>query len=210
MSLLIGGAGGHGRVVADAASLTGDWTEIAFVDDGESGESDGSDSHLWPVLGTVTDLLRLAGQYRSFLAACGDATLRLRWLDEAETLGFNLPVLIHPGAIVSQNAKLGAGTVVLAGAVINIGARLGRGCIVNTGGTVDHDCHLGDGVHVCPGAHLAGEVRVGDRAWLGIGSAVRQRIAIGADTTVGAGAVCVSDVSDGSVVVGVPAREQVT
>ncbi len=210
MRLLIGGAGGHSRVVADTALTTGDFTEIALVDDAivdRTYESAGEESAIWSVVGTLADLPRLATDYPAFLAACGDSELRLRWLNEAQALGYLLPVLIHPSATVSTHASLGEGTVVTAGAVINFGARLGRGCIVNTGATVDHDCELGHGVHVCPGAHLAGEVRVGDRSWLGIGAVIRQQITVGANAVVGAGAVCVSDVDEGSMVTGVPAKE---
>lgn len=203
MRLLVAGAGGHGRVVADLASL-GAFADVAFLDDRYPELQRAGD---WLVVGKIRDL---PGMYRSFdacIAAVGKAALRLRIQTAAEDLGMQVPVLIHPRAIVSARSQLGAGTVVVAGAVINIAVRVGRGCIVNTGATVDHDCVLEDGVHICPGASLAGNVFVGLRSWFGIGAVAKQGIRIGADVTIGAGAVCLRDIDDGVTVAGVPAKE---
>jgi len=205
MKLLIAGAGGHGRVVADAAVAAGFWSEIAFLDDRHATMRTSS---IWEVVGRLDNLAQLARPDTAFLAAFADARLRLDILDRAHGMGCQLPVLVHPRATVSERAELAAGTVVLAGATVNIGATLGVGCIVNTGATVDHDCRLAEGVHICPGAHLAGEVSVAARTWFGIGAIARQGISIGSDVTVGAGAVCVCDIRDGVTVVGVPARER--
>jgi sugar O-acyltransferase (sialic acid O-acetyltransferase NeuD family) len=202
--LLIVGAGGHGRVVADAAAACGVWSEIAFADDRYPGLNLVG---AWPVVGKVADIARLRGRFASCVVAVGNAGLRLRFLTEARDAGLDLPIVVHPRAIVSPHVQMGAGTVVVGGAVINIGSELGEACIVNTGATVDHDCRLGHGVHVCPGAHLAGDVHIGARTWFGIGAVARQGVRIGADVTVGAGAVCVADIRDGVTVFGVPAKE---
>ena len=205
MKLLIAGAGGHGRVVADAAEATRRWSEIAFVDDQYPTLQK---SGAWRVVGRVSELTHLATQYAACLAAFGQPRLRLEVLERARMAGFELPVLVHPRAVVSPHVRLGAGTVVFAGSVVNIGTTGGIGCIFNTGATVDHDCELADGVHVCPGANIAGQVRIGARSWIGIGAVTRQGIRIGADVTVAAGAVCVKDIRDGVTVVGVPGRER--
>lgn len=203
MKLLIVGAGGHGRVVADIAASNPAWTEIAFLDDAvPASKQPGS----WPVVGAFAQLASLAGRYEACVAALGDARLRLDHLSKAKAAGFRIPTLVHPSAVVSDKAQLAEGVVVCAAAVVNIGASLARGCIVNTGATVDHDCRLEEGVHVCPGAHLAGNVAIGARSWFGIGAVAKQGIHIGSDVTVGAGAVCLGDVADGVTVVGVPAR----
>lgn len=201
-SLLIIGAGGHGRVLADAALAMRQWQSIAFVDDRVDVQSVSG----VPWLGTSADLERLAQDYRAAAVGIGDARARLQLLERCGQIGFALPQIVHPSAVVSSFASLGDGTVVFAQAAINAGTVVGRGCIVNTGATVDHDCELGDGVHVCPGAHLAGGVIVGSRAWLGIGSCVRQGLQIGADAIVGGGAAVVSNVGPGLTAVGVPAR----
>lgn len=202
--LLIVGAGGHGKVVADAALASG-WSQIAFLDD----RMDALGSPLGlPVLGPVSELESYVGRGRAAVIAIGDAHRRVQLLQRCRAGGFEIVSIIHPAAQVSRFATLAAGCVVFAQAAINADARLGEGCIVNTGATVDHDCELGCGVHICPGTHLAGNVRVGDFTWVGIGAVVRQDIVIGRDATIGAGAVVVKDVTDGAVAAGVPARER--
>ena len=202
-SLLILGAGGHGKVVADAALAGTCWREVAFLDD------------LAPrvsavlglaVMGGFAALDRFAGRFSHAVVAVGDARVRLALIGELERVGYSIALIVHPRATVSPFAKLAAGTVVMAGAVVNPDVTVGTGGIVNTGACVDHDCTLGAGVHVCPGVHLAGNVLVGERTWLGIGSCAKQGVRIGCDVVVGAGATVTADVRDGITVVGTPAR----
>jgi sugar O-acyltransferase (sialic acid O-acetyltransferase NeuD family) len=197
--LLIVGAGGHGRVVADAARAMALWDEIAFVDDTRPV---GTRVAAWPVLGGLPDVLagHLVGEC---VVAIGANRVRLK----LEAAGLSLATVIHPSAVLAPEVQLGAGSMVLARAVINIDARIGAACIINTAAVIEHDCVLADAVHVSPQAALAGTVHVGEASWLGIGSVVRQGVVIGADVVVGAGAAVVKNIPDAFTVVGVPARK---
>lgn len=201
--LLILGAGGHGKVVADLAETLALWDDIVFLDDRHP-QLASQIGHA--VVGRLDGFRDLRGRCSSAIAAFGDNAARLRWCGLLEEAGFDVPVLVHPRAWVSRHAEVGAGTVLCAMAAVGPGARLGRAVIVNTGATVDHDCMIGDGVHVCPGAHIAGAVEAATLAWIGVGACVRQCIKIGADAVVGAGAAVVSDVAPRATVMGVPAR----
>jgi sugar O-acyltransferase (sialic acid O-acetyltransferase NeuD family) len=203
MRVLVVGAGGHGRVVADVILEAGLATELAFVDDRFPALSH---SGPWPVVGTNAELPGLRDRYDAFALGIGSWKARSHVWQTLDGLGVRTLTAVHPRATVSRHAQLGEGTVVCAGAAVVIGAELGRGCIVNTGATVDHDCRLEDWVHVCPGAHLSGDVHVGQGSWIGAGSVVRQGIRIGEGVTIGVGAACVSDMPPGVVAVGVPAR----
>lgn len=207
-ALLVVGAGGHGVVVADAAQASRQWSSIGFHDD-RWPEVD----HVlgWPVHGSVQALRE---QLRSgtaatvaVIVAIGDNRRRLTLGRELAALGAHLTTVIHPSAVVSASARIGAGSVVMAGAVINPRARLGEAAIVNTRASVDHDANIGDGVHLCPGSTLAGQVSVHDLAWVGIGSSVIQGLTIGAGAVVGAGAAVIRNVERGSTVAGCPAKE---
>lgn len=200
--LLIIGAGGHGKVVADTARQQGEWDRFAFLDDDttRSGSIVGV-----PVLGDLRTAAGLRREFPDVVVAIGSADLRLRLIGELAEQGFNLPVVQHPSATISSFASLGRGCVVFAQAAINADVTLGEGCIVNTGSTIDHDCTLADGVHLAPGAHLAGTVRVGRATWIGIGACTRENITIGDYVTIGAGAAVVADIDSGLTVMGVPA-----
>jgi sugar O-acyltransferase (sialic acid O-acetyltransferase NeuD family) len=199
--LLIIGAGGHGKVVADAAQKQGAWKRIAFLDDAYPATTQ---TIGLAVLGKTNDAQQALLGYHDATVAIGNADIRLDLLERLERLGFDLPVIQHPEATVSPHARLRPGCVICAQGVVNPDAELDRGCIVNTGATVDHDCRLGAGVHVAPGAHLGGGVRVGERSWIGIGASVHAYLTIGARVTVDAGAAVVSDVSDDQIVAGAP------
>ena len=201
--LLIIGAGGHGRVVADTAQVSGQWSEFAFVD---SRYPQLTQSGQWPVVGNDEMLLSLQEDYSSVVVAVGDNKGRLRLHEIAQQAGFQLVVVVHPSAVVGSDVKLGEGTVVFAGAVINYGATLGRSCVINTAATIDHDCSLDDGVHLSPGVHLAGGVTIGECSWVGMGASVIQQITIDKDAVVGAGAAVINNIEQGATVVGVPAK----
>ena len=197
------GASGHGKVVADAALLSG-WEEIVFFDDAWPGVS--CVGH-WPVIGHSQCLIEQASKYDGVVVAIGDNGIRLEKLTLFQELGLPLVTIIHPSSVISQYARIGKGSVVCAGAVINPFAEIGCGSIINTAATIDHDCKIADGVHVSPGAHLGGGVQVGKSTWIGLGASIKQCIRIGEDSIVGMGAVVVRDVPSGVTVVGVPARE---
>lgn len=200
--LLIVGAGGHGKVVADAAQKQGTWKRIAFLDDAYPATARAIGL---AVLGKTNDAEQSLPDYPDAAVAIGNADIRLDLLERLERLGFDLPVIQHPEATVSPHARVGPGCVIFAQGVINPDAELGTGCIVNTAATVDHDCRLDTGVHVAPGAHVGGGVRIGARSWIGIGACVREYIAIGTRVTVAAGAAVMSDVADEQTVAGIPA-----
>lgn len=200
--LAVIGAGGHGKVVAELAAALGTYGEIVFLDDRAQGSVNG-----FPVIGTTLLLENsLSPEQYDVAVAVGNNRIRRQIAEKAATLGFSLPVLIHPGAYVSPSATVGQGNVVMAKAVVQAGSVLKDGVIVNTAATVDHDCLLDAFVHISPGAHLSGNTHIGEESWIGTGACSRQQIRIGSRATIGAGAVVVRDVSDGMTVAGNPAK----
>lgn len=202
MRLAILGASGHGKVVADAAELSG-WDEVVFFDDAWP---ELAQNGPWPVIGDTAALLKDVGAFEGAVVAIGNNGIREVKQRELVALGARLVCVIHPSAVVSEYAYVGAGAVVFANAVINACAKIGEGCIVNTGAVVEHDCVLGDFAHVSPNAVLAGGVKVGSLVWVGGGAVVRQLIEVGEGAVVGMGAVVTKDVPPGVTVVGNPAK----
>lgn len=199
--LLIIGASGHGKVVADIALKMNKWQSIAFLDDDESIKS----SMGIEVIGKSDNAFTYLDDY-NILVAVGNNATRERIQNRLEAKGASIPILIHPNAVVGEQVELASGTVVMAGVVINCCTRIGKGCIINTGATIDHDSLIEDYVHISPGAHLAGTVKVGKGTWLGIGSTVSNNVNITSGCKVGAGAVVVRDITEAGTYVGVPVR----
>lgn len=206
--IVVIGAGGHARVIIDAARLAGHQIVGVLAQDAHAG----TEVLGCPVLGRDDEaahvLTRLIGQVDSTAVAIGDNYVRAAI---AHRLAESMPQLqfatvVHPSAVVSPTARIGAGTVVLAGAVVGVGADVGRHCIVNTRASVDHDGRIEDFASVAPGAILGGTVRIGTRTAVCLGAKIIQGIDVGSDVIVGAGATVVRNISDGVVVMGTPAR----
>lgn len=198
--IVIIGASGHGKVIADIAKLNG-YTEIVFLDDDLSRKKCGE----YSVVGKSSD----APNYPTydFIIGIGNAKIRQLIQQKLESMQLRLAVLIHPAAIVAEDVKVSAGTVVMAGSVINPGTVIGKGCIINTCSSVDHDCQISDYVHISVGAHIAGTVYIGERTWIGAGGIVSNNISICGDCMVGAGAVIVRNIEESGTYVGVPAKK---
>lgn len=199
--LLIIGAGGHGKVAADAAADMGKWESIGFLDDNPGLSS----SLSLPVLGKSTEAFRYLEEYDIFVGI-GNNRIRETMLTKLKEADACIPVIIHPEAVIGREVVIGEGSVILAGAVINCSTRIGRGCIVNTGATIDHDNVLEDYVHVSPGAHTGGTVCIGSCTWLGIGSTVNNNTTVAGNCIIGAGAAVIKDILEEGTYVGVPAR----
>lgn len=165
-TLLVLGAGGHGKAVAEAALLSGEWQRVCFLDD------------RWPqlevvygidVIGDLDSLLEPGLSVAGGIAAVGNNSLREVWAARIKAAGIEVVSIVHPRAWISPSAHIGQGVAVLAMAVIGTDARLGRGAIVNAGAVVDHDVCIGDFAHLGVGVNLAGGVQVGASAWLQAG-----------------------------------------
>lgn len=207
-SLLIWGASGHARVIADIVQLQGRFSIYGFLDD-VSPERHQMTFCGKPIFGGRDWLARLRNQGIEYvLIGIGDCDARLQLAAYAREKGYRLAQAIHPHATIAHDVEIGAGSVVMAGAVINSGTRIGENVIVNTSCSVDHDCFLADGVHISPGAHLGGSVAVGKGTWIGIGAVVKDKITVGSYSVLGAGAVLIRDLPDHVIAYGVPAVVQ--
>ena len=197
--LVIIGASGHGKVIADIA-LNNQYDEIVFLDD----DKRVTECAGFAVKGTTENI----EEYLSwdFIVAIGDALARQNVLKKLENIQCNIVSLIHPKAVVSRKVEIKMGTVVMAGAVINSDTKIGKGCIVNTGASVDHDGIIDDFVHISVGAHVAGNVHIGLKTWIGAGAIVLNNLSICDNCIVGAGAVVIKDLEEEGTYIGVPAK----
>ena len=205
-TVVVVGGGGHAKVLIGVLKKT-PWYVLGYTDPRQG---------MGPILGVAylgddSLLPSLAAAHQGCRAVIGvgktDASpARMRLQSDIGGLGFDLPVIASPAAVINEEVELGPGTVVFDGAVINSGTSMGMLCIVNTNSTVEHDCRLGDNVHVAPGATVSGGVTVGDHCMIGAGATVIHGITICSGCLVGAGAVVVRDIALPGTYVGNPAR----
>ena len=196
--LVIIGAGGHGKVVADNAPKNG-YTEISFVDDFETGSCLGI-----PIVGKNADVEMLNDGKTDFIIGIGDNAIRKQI---AERYDVPWTALIHPSAQIATNVSIGKGSVVMAGAVINPCAAVGDHCIINTCAVIEHDNVIENYAHVSPNAALGGTVRVGECSWIGLGASVLNNISICENCIIGAGNVVIRNITESGTYVGVPVRK---
>lgn len=206
--IIIVGARGHGRVVANALLVAGA-TVVGFAD--ADPMLVGTSVLGLPVLG---DDEALAGiDRRNHLLANGvggtgvkPPTARRAVAQRLLAEGWRFAQVCHPTATIAATAHLGEGAQVLAGAIVQPGAAIGAQAIINTGAVVEHDCKVGAYAHVSIGAILCGDVMIGKECHIGAGAVVIQGISLGAGVVVGAGAAVVRSHESPGLLLGVPAR----
>ena len=199
-NVIIIGAGGHGKVVADIILRSCD-TVLGFLDD--AAQLPPAIAGI-PVLGTVSDYSKFSDA--AFVIAVGNNAIRRKIASQLADVTWH--TAIHPSAVVSPvDTHIGEGTVIMANAVINPGAVVGNHCIVNTSAVVEHDNRLGDFVHLSVGAKLGGTVSIGDNTFVGMGSTVINNITVSSDSIIGAGSVVLRDLSISGTYAGIPAKQ---
>ncbi len=188
--IVIYGQGGHGRVIAEAAALSG-FEVLGFFDDRPGPNTLSID--------TIPD-------EAAWIVGIGDNATRMELLADLLKAGREIVSVIHPRAFVSPRANIEAGSFVGPMAVVHTDAWAGQGAIINSGAVVEHDVQMEPGVHVAPQAVLGGASRVGQRSLIGTNATVNPGVQVGRDCVVGSGGVVLRDVPDGRTVVGVPVR----
>ena len=197
-NVVIIGAGGNSKVIADIVVKNGD-NLLGFLDDNKIGKVIGE----YEVIGKIADAYKFAPK-AEFIVSIGDNCIRKKIAEELEVDWYTA---IHPSAQIGLSAQIGEGTCVMANAVINPDAHVGKHCIINSSSVVEHDDRVADYVHISPNAALCGGVAVGNCTHIGAGVVVRNGISICGDVVVGAGAVVVKDIEESGKYIGVPAKK---
>ena len=197
-TLVIIGAGGHGKVVADIARLNG-YKHIVFLDDTQTGSC-----LEYPIVGKSDEIDKFVST-AEFFVAIGNATIREKFIVKLQNLGANIVTLIHPSSVISKSVDIGMGTVVMAGAVINPCVKIGQGVIINTSSSIDHDCLIADYCHISVGVRIAGTVSVGKATWAGIGASISNNVSICENCMIGAGSLVLKDITESGTYFGTPA-----
>lgn len=126
----------------------------------------------------------------------------------------NINARIEPGAIIREMVEIGDNAVIMMGALINIGSVIGAGTMIDMGAVLGGRATVGKNCHIGAGTVLAGVVEppsatpviIEDDVVIGANCVVLEGVRVGRGAVVAAGAVVVSDVPEGVVVAGIPAK----
>lgn len=202
--VVIIGAGGHAKVIADIIEKSGDKI-YGFLDDNL--KKDDIILGKYRVIGDLNNRFTLSVTHPEleFIIAIGDNKKRENIVEKVDLKYYTA---IHPSAQIGINVKIEEGTVVMANACINSDTKVGKHCIINTGSIIEHDNFIKDYVHLSPNVTLGGTVAIGEKTHIGIGATVINNISVCEDCIIGAGAVVVKNIIEEGTYVGVPARER--
>lgn len=195
-NIIIIGAGGHAKVIADIVLKSGN-NLIGFLDDNKAGDTVIG----FEVLGRI-DKIEEFEDKAEFVIGIGDSYIRK---GIAEKYGVKWSTLVHPSACVAIDVFLGEGTVVMANAVINACTTIRKHCIINSGVIIEHDNTIENYTHISPNATLCGRVFIGECTHVGAGATIINGLCVCRDCIIGAGAVVIRDIMDSGKYSGVPA-----
>ncbi len=199
--VVIIGAGGHGRVVADCITSMGVGVK-GFLD---TKFKVGTDIGGHPVLGDDSWLAHNPSSLVCLgIGATKDVALRERVFSSLTS--HRIVGCTHGSAIVGTAAKVHVTAQVLAGCVVNHSAFVGANTVLYSGSIVEHDCEIGEHSYLSPRVTLCGGVKVGARVFIGAGATVLPNLVIGDGATIAAGAVVTENVDANHTVMGVPAK----
>ncbi|MFK4785444.1 acetyltransferase [Fusobacterium sp. MFO224] len=203
------GAGGHAKVVADIIlqrkkKLKEKINLIGFLDDAYKNLKY-KEIFGVPILGDLSKIKDFEEKNYEYLIAIGNNSIREKIAKKYNKLKYY--IAIHPDSIIGMDVKIKDGTVIMANAVINSGSKIGEHVILNTSSVIEHDCIVNNYCHISPNATLCGAIKVGSKTWVGANSVVKQEMKIGENVTVGAGSVVIRNIGDNCIAVGNPAKK---
>ena len=164
--VVIIGAGGHGKAIADIIEKSGDIV-YGFLDDNLE-----ENILNYKIIGKIESCEEL---YKSnidleFIIAIGNNAKRK---EICEKYKLKYYTAIHPKANISNiDVKIQEGTVIMANVCINSSAIVGKQIIINTGTIIEHDCIIEDFAHISYGCIIGANTKIRENAYLGLGSIV--------------------------------------
>ena len=205
--IIVVGGGGHAKVVISIIKKLEIYDIIGYTDIEDKGnilgiKYLGTDDSLNYYFNEsiITNAVLGIGQIKS-------SEIRVKIYKKLKGLGYTLPAIVSPDAIINEDVKICEGTVVMDGVVVNSGTKIGRAVILNTKSSVDHDCVIGNFTHIAPGVTISGGVGVGNNVLLGTGAIVTECKSICNDVIVGAGATVVKNIEKTGIYIGTPAKK---
>lgn len=206
MILYIYCAGAFGKEIMDVArrknGVSNRWREIKFVDDVlvESFKYDAEVSKFKDLI--ASNCLVNA----EFVIANGEPMVRKEIAESLRACGAKMGLLIDGSSIVVESARIEEGVVVAPFCSISSSSVLSRNCCINTASIIGHDVCIGENSVISSMVNMGGASVVGENSYIGMGAMIKDGLRIGSNSIVGMGSVVHTDIPDGVIALGNPAR----
>lgn len=204
--VVIIGAGGHAKVIADIIIKSGD-NLLGFLDDNKEIGTVIIKNTNYAVIGKIEDSIKIYEKNSNVSFIIGIGNNQIRKIIAEKYNNLNYYTAIHPSAQIAMDVDIEAGTTIMASACINTSAKIGKHCIINTASIVEHDNLISDFVHLSPNVTSCGTVTIGKLSHIGAGTTIKNNINITTECIIGAGTVVVKDIEEKGTYVGLPAKK---
>lgn len=204
--MLIIGAKGFAKEILEILHQNGETENLCFYDD----VNDDAPDLLFgkfPVLKSEIDAKNFFEKIDSkFTLGIGNPKLRLNLAEKFENLGGKFSSTISKfSEIGSFGIEIAEGCNILGGVKISNDAKIGKGTMVYYNSIITHDVEIGNFVEISPGATVLGRAKIGDFCHIGSGAIIFPDIEIGSNTVIGAGSVVRNNIPENVMVAGIPA-----
>ncbi|WP_297982254.1 acetyltransferase [uncultured Chryseobacterium sp.] len=205
--MLIIGAKGFAKEVLEILHQNGETENLCFYDDVNEDTPDLLFGK-FPVLKSEEEAKTyFTNTDVRFTIGIGNPRLRKFLTEKFEKLAGKLCSTISKHAeIGSFNIQIEAGCNILGGARISNDVKIGKGTMVYYNSLITHDVEIGEYVEISPGATLLGRCKIGNYCSIGAGAIIFPDVNIGSNSVVAAGSVVRNDVPQNVMVAGMPAE----
>ena len=204
-NILIYGASGHGKMIADIVSKTNEYNLVGFVD---SFKPNNLEIYNTKIVGDLDSLPKLIAKFDvdGIVIGIGDNEMRLRAYYNIIKVAPKIEFIsvVHPSAILAEHVFIPDGTVLMAGAIINADAKIGKFCVLNTKASLGHDSIMSDFSSLSSGATVAGNVKIGFCSSICLSASVSQGLIIGDHTIIGGASLVLKSIKSKKLAFGVP------
>lgn len=184
--IVIVGFGGHAKSIIDSIERQGKYRVIGYTDFKEQDSK-------YKYLGNDSVLQLYYEQGVKYacvgIGYLGKGNVRQNCYKMLKEIGYELPIIVDPTALVAKSAILGEGTFIGKNVVVNVDVQIGKMVIVNSKALIEHECCIGAFSHVAVAAVLCGQVKVGQAAFVGANATVIQCMTVGEKSLIPAGAI---------------------